>query len=97
MINKKKKKTMKTKKGFKLRSICGENVIVAEGIENIDFSRIISMNESAAYLWTNVQGKDFDADTLVKLILDEYDTDEATARRDIEALIQKWQEAGIVE
>lgn len=88
---------MKTKKGFKLRSICGENVIVAEGIENIDFSRIISMNESAAYLWTNVQGKDFDADTLVKLILDEYDTDEATARRDIEALIQKWQEAGIVE
>lgn len=88
---------MKTKKGFKLRSICGENVIVAEGIENIDFSRIISMNESAAYLWSNVQGKDFDADTLVKLILDEYDTDEATARRDIEALIQKWQEAGIVE
>lgn len=88
---------MKTKKGFKLRSICGENVIVAEGIENIDFSRIISMNESAAYLWTNVQGKDFDADTLVKLILDEYDTDEATARRDIEALLNKWQEAGIVE
>ena len=27
---------MKTKKGFKLRSICGENVIVAEGIENIE-------------------------------------------------------------
>ena len=88
---------MKTKKGFKLRSICGENVIVAEGIENIDFSRIISMNESAAYLWSNVQGKDFDADTLVKLILDEYDTDEATARCDIEALIHKWEEAGIVE
>ena len=88
---------MKTKKGFKLRSICGENVIVAEGIENIDFSRIISMNESAAYLWSNVQGKDFDADTLVKLILDEYDTDEATARHDIEALLNKWQEAGIVE
>ena len=42
---------MKAKTGFHLRNICGENVIVAEGIENIDFSKIISMNESAAYLW----------------------------------------------
>ena len=88
---------MKTKKGFKLRTVCGENIVVAEGIENIDFSRIISMNESSAYLWNNVQGKEFDADTLVKLILDEYDTDEATARRDIDQLLQKWLEAGIVE
>ena len=88
---------MKTKKGFRLRNICGENVIVAEGIENIDFSRIISMNESAAYLWNNVQGKDFDADTLVELILQEYDTDEQTARRDIGQLLQKWQEAGIID
>ena len=88
---------MKTKKGFKLRTVCGENIIVAEGIENIDFSRIISMNESAAYLWSNIQGKEFDADMLVDLILKEYDTDEATARRDIDQLLQKWQEAGIVE
>lgn len=88
---------MKTKKGFKLRTVCGENIVVAEGIANIDFSRIISMNESSAYLWNNVQGKEFDTDTLVKLILDEYDTDEATARRDIDQLIQKWIEAGIVE
>ncbi len=66
---------MKTKKGFKLRTICGENIIVAEGIENIDFSRIISMNESAAYLWQHIQGADFDADTLTKLLLEEYDID----------------------
>ena len=36
---------MKTKQGFRLRQVCGENVIVGEGIENIDFSKIISMNE----------------------------------------------------
>ena len=48
---------MKTKKGFNLRQVCGENVIVAEGVENIDFSSIISMNESSAYLWNNIKGK----------------------------------------
>ena len=49
---------MKTKKGFRLRDICGEHIIVAEGIANIDFSRIISMNESSAYLWRKVQDKE---------------------------------------
>ena len=88
---------MKTKKGFKLRTVCGENIIVAEGVENIDFSRIISMNESSAYLWQNVLDTDFNADTLVELLLKEYEIDEATARRDSEQLLQKWLEAGIIE
>ncbi|MBQ8464355.1 MAG: PqqD family protein [Prevotella sp.] len=89
---------MKTKKGFRLRTVCGENIIVAEGIENIDFSRIISMNESSAYLWQKVQeGVDFDASTLTQLLLEQYEVDEATARRDAEALIAKWLDAGIIE
>mgnify|MGYP003462096660 CR=1 FL=1 len=41
---------MKKKTGFNLRTICGERIIVAEGRENIDFSNIIALNESAAYL-----------------------------------------------
>ena len=87
---------MKTKKGFRLRSICGENVIVAEGIENIDFSRIISMNDTSAYLWNNIQGKDFTEDDLVALLLSEYEVDEPTAKADVSGLVAKWKEAGIV-
>lgn len=88
---------MKTKKGFNLRNICGENIIVAEGIENIDFSRIISMNDSAAYLWKKIQGQDFSSETLTQLLLEEYDVDEQTARNDADTLISKWLEAGIIE
>ena len=89
---------MKAKKGFRLRNVCGENVIVAEGIANIDFSRVISMNESAAFLWGHIEdGRDFDAETLTKLLLDEYDTDEATAKADVEKLMASWKEAEIVE
>ena len=88
---------MRTKKGFKLRTVCGEHIIVAEGIENIDFSRIISLNESAAYLWNHVMGEEFTVDTLTDLLLQEYEVDEATARADAETLVQKWQEAGIIE
>lgn len=88
---------MKTKKGFRLRNICGENVIVAEGIENIDFSRIISMNESAAYLWNKVQSIDFTANTLIDLLLEEYEVSREDAAQDVNLLIEQWQKAGIVE
>lgn len=40
---------MKVKSGFNLRNVCGEEIIVAEGEENIDFSNIVSMNESSIY------------------------------------------------
>ena len=49
---------MRAKKGFKLRNICGENIIVAEGKENIDFTNIISMNETSAFLWEQIEQKD---------------------------------------
>ena len=88
---------MKTKKGFNLRTVCGENIIVAEGIDNIDFSRIISMNESSAYLWQKVEGKEFDEDELTHLLTEEYEVSEEQARADVKQLMQKWLEAGIVE
>lgn len=88
---------MKTKKGFVLRKVCGENIIVAEGKKNIDFTKIISMNESSAFLWENVEGKDFDTDTLKDLLVGEYEVDADTALKDAEVIANKWAEAGIIE
>ena len=87
---------MKIKKGFELRVICGEAIVVAHGKENIDFSKIISLNESAAYLWRQVEGKDFDAALLAQLLTEEYEVDEATALRDAEKTMVDWQEAGLI-
>lgn len=89
---------MKVKNGFNLREVCGEHIIVAEGDENIDFSNIISMNESSAYLWEEVQKMDtFTVDNLVELICNQYEIDETTARKDAIALAAQWGTAGIIE
>lgn len=88
---------MKAKPGFNLRVVCGENIIVAEGEENIDFSNIISMNESSAYLWQNIQGKEFTHEDLVDLLTQEYEVDEATALKDVKALTELWLQAEIIE
>ena len=88
---------MRIKDGFELRVICGEAIVMGYGKENIDFSKIISLNESAAYLWRAVEGKDFDAPMLAQLLTEEYDVDEATALRDAEKVMSKWREAGLAE
>lgn len=89
---------MKAKKGFNLRQVCGEYIIVAEGDENIDFSNIISMNESSAFLWKEIKDMDsFNIDYLVNKMTEEYAIDEDTARRDITTLVAEWGQSGIIE
>lgn len=88
---------MKLKQGFNLRNICGEYILIAEGIENIDFTSVINMNETAAYLWKSLQEKDFAVEDMVKLILKEYEIDEDTAYADCKKLSDQWKEAKICE
>lgn len=88
---------MRIKPGFELRHICGEHIIVATGLENIDYSQLISLNDSAAYLLDAVKDRDFTPADLAALLLKEYDVDAQTAQRDAEAIAQKWQETGLTE
>ena len=88
---------MRIKKGFELRQVCGENIIVAYGIANIDFNKVISLNESATYLWKNIVDKDFNADTIADLLCKEYEVDAETAKRDAQALLDEWTKVGLIE
>ena len=89
---------MRIKQGFELRDVCGEKVIVAEGIHNIDFSQIISLNESAAFLWENLpHDKNFTVQDMVQLLLEEYDVLKHIALADSEELLASWLSVGIVE
>lgn len=88
---------MKTKKGFVLRPLGNEYILAAEGLEIEGFDAMISMNESSAFLWKAVDGKDFDADTLVKLLVEEYGISNEQAEKDVAPLLQSWKNAGVID
>lgn len=88
---------MKKKPGINMRNICGEYIIVAEGNVNIDFTNILSLNESAAYLWQRIGDEHFDIDTLTQWLMEEYEVDIDTARQDVIAMVDKWLELNIIE
>ncbi len=88
---------MRIKEGFELMDICGESVVVAHGMKNIDFSKVISLNESAAYLWNKVKGHDFEAEELAHLLTEEYEVSEEVALHDAQNMMAEWQEAGLTD
>lgn len=88
---------MKIKEGFTLRTLCGEHIVVGEGLSQVNFNKIISLNESAAWLWGQVLEKEFTEDTLVDLLRQKYDVSEEIARADAAKLLAQWKEQGIVE
>ena len=87
---------MKIIDGFRLRKLGAEHIVVGEGLGQVNFNKMISLNASAAYLWESVEGKDFSVDDLVALLLDRYEVEEEVARRDAQALAAAWVEAGVV-
>lgn len=88
---------MKIKDGFILREMCGENIVAAEGIENINFNKLISLNESAAYLWRELIGKEFTTEEMAELLIVRYGIDKELAMTDSANLCEAWINAGIAE
>lgn len=88
---------MKTRKGYNLRDLGSEFILVAEGLEAVDFTRMISMNSSAGYLWQELEGKDFDIDMMADLLVEAYDISREVALRDVASLLQTWKDANLIE
>ena len=87
---------MKIKEGFVLRSIAGSNIVVPVGKASVDFNGMITLNDSGAFLWKDLE-KGSDVDGLTAALLAEYDVDEKTARICSADFIDKLNEAGCLE
>ncbi|MCQ2096963.1 MAG: PqqD family protein [Fibrobacter sp.] len=88
---------MKIKKGFVLRDVCGEKVIMGEGVGALDFGRLLCLNDTAAFLWEVASAGEFTVDSLAERLCQEYDVSEDQARSDVSAIVAQWQEVKVIE
>ena len=88
---------MKIKEGFVLRQMCGENIVAGEGLQHINFNKLLSLNESAAYLWKELVGKEFTQEEMAELLIVRYGIDKQLAMTDSEKLMKVWAEVGVAE
>ncbi len=88
---------MKIVKGFTLRSVAGEMIVSGESVAQINFNKLIALNESAAYLWAEVVDEDFTVERLAELLVAKYEIDSERALKDATAVAKSWAEVGLVE
>lgn len=88
---------MKVKNGFELRNVCGENVIMATGIDNVDYSKLLVLTESAAMLFKLIEKDNLTAEELTDALCKEYEVDRTTALADVTDFLNQMQELEVVE
>ena len=88
---------MKMIEGFRLRDVMGQATVIGEGVNQVNFNKLKTLNNSAAFLWKQVEGKEFDDTTLADLLVEEYGIDRELAEKDSKAIAAQWLDAGLVE
>lgn len=79
---------MKMKKNPELvmRNIAGETVLIPTGSFASKFNGLINLNGVAAFIWEKME-EISDREELVQMILDRYEIDEETARKDVNGFL----------
>ena len=87
---------MKIAKEFILREIAGECVLVPTGATTQEFNGLITMSDTARFIWENME-KAESLEEMIQMILEEYEIDEETAKKDAIGFISQLLQAGFGE
>ena len=87
---------MRIAKEFILREIAGECVLVPTGATTQEFNGLITMSDTDRFIWENME-KAESLKEMIQMILDEYEIDEETAKKDAIGFISQLLQAGFVE
>ncbi len=87
---------MRLDKSFEMHTLAGQNIIVPHRVKNIDFTNVLTLNETAIVVWNRMNEGDFEVADLVKSLTDVYDVDEEQARKDVSPILEKMRELEMI-
>ena len=87
---------MKIKEGFILRKVGTDHVVVAVGEASKTFHGMIKLNDTAAFLWRQVD-EGLTLDEITDKMTETYDVDAETARRCAAYFIAQMKENGVLQ
>ncbi len=86
---------MRIKKGFVLREVAGQAMVIATGEASKDFHGMIKLNDTGKDIWQGlIDG--LSADQIVATIRGKYEVEQDKAAQDVSEFIQKMEEMGFL-
>ena len=92
----KEEKDMKAKKGFILRNVVDEHILMPTGEMIGAFNGTVLLNDVSAFVWEKLQTP-ISRDDLLKAILDEFEVEKAVAASDLDALLETLKGYNVIE
>ncbi len=86
---------MQIREGFILRTIGSEHMVMPTGENIAKFGGAVVLSDTAAFIFEQLK-QPIAREDLVKLIVGEFDVDEATAGKDLDELVDGFREMGIL-
>ena len=86
---------MKRSTDFLLRDVAGTLVVVPVGAAVATFPGMITLNETAAYIWELLE-QEQTVDSLVEAMAERYDAPAEKIREDVEALVERLRSVGAI-
>ena len=87
---------MKIKKGYVIRKVMGNNVVIATGEASRNFHGMVKLNDTAAEMWEYIS-RGMSKDEIVQSMLEKYDVEEETLRHDLDTILETLVSQGFVE
>ena len=88
---------MKIKKGFVLEKVGDSYLACATGKLAREFSGLVKLNETGAYIWGLFANGDVSVDEAADKMISEYDISKEIAVKDIAAFAENLKKSGILE
>ena len=88
---------MKLKDGFVLNKVGGAYLAVAVGDRADEFSALIKLNGTGAFLWELLAKKDYTAEELTEALVSEYDAPIELARADVMRFSEELRSGGLLD
>ncbi len=86
---------MRIKKGFVLREVAGQIMVIATGEASKDFHGMIRLNETGKDIWLGLQ-EGLSEDKIAESLEAKYEIDIESAKRDVEQFLEKMSEKGFL-
>lgn len=88
---------MRQKKGLQLKRIGSKYMIVNVVQNEVNLTDVFTLNESAAWLWQQTEGKEMVPEVLAEALCDRYEVEKEMALRDVTRQLEEWKGYGLLE
>ncbi|MDR2275437.1 MAG: PqqD family protein [Sphingobacterium sp.] len=87
---------MKLRGDLQLRKLGDDHILVYPGQDQLDASKVYTFNDTAVQIWLELQGKEFNIESVTAVLLNNYEVEESEAERDAEKLVKQFENQGFL-